>query len=162
MFNSLFSRILIALSSTMFVTTVNDCSAGKSIFTLNSASVTPDIPVAGENVYITIFYTVPEGMTVTGGTSEYSATYNFLPLSTTIEPLCSDVPCPLRSGQYTNESETMWPSGISGTLSTQMKWFDTDKDLLLCLGVTWKTLSTGTQIWNHSNRFPSFSRQNAH
>ena len=146
MFNSLFSRILIALTSTMFTTSVNDCSAGKSLFTLNSAYVAPDVPVAGENVSITIFYTVPEGMTITDGTSEYSATYNFLPLSTTVEPLCSDVPCPLKSGQYTNQSDTMWPSGISGTLSTQMKWFDADKDLLLCLGVTWKTLSNNMEL----------------
>ena len=85
-------------------------------------------------------------MTIADGTSEYSATYNFLPLTTTVGPLCADVPCPLKSGQYTNESDTMWPSGISGTLSTQMKWFDVDRDLLLCLGVTWKTLSNTTQL----------------
>jgi hypothetical protein len=153
MFNSLFSRIFIALTSTLYTTTVNDCSAGKSLFTLNSASVSPDVPVSGQNVYITLFYTVPQGMTITDGTSEYSATYNFLPLSKTVEPLCADVPCPLKSGQYTNTSETQWPSGVSGTLSTQMKWFSVEKDLLLCLGVTWKTLSNNTELWKIHHKF---------
>ena len=149
MFNSLLSRIF-ALTGAMFTATVTDCSAGKSLFTLNSASVTPDVPKAGDNVFITLYYTVPEGLIVTDGTSEYSVTYNFLPLTPTVESLCSNVPCPLGPGHYMNQSETVWPTGVSGTLSTQMKWYDTDKDLLLCLGVTWKTLSNSTAV---SKRF---------
>lgn len=149
MFNSFFSRMLLALSSTMFSATVKDCSAGTSLFTLNSASVLPDFPKAGDNVYITLFYTVPNGVRVTSGTSEYSATYNYIPLSKTVEPLCANVPCPLGSGQYTNQTETVWPSGLSGTLNTQMKWVSLDNKLLLCLGVTWKSLSNKTDVWKH-------------
>lgn len=142
----LHNLFLLALSSTMFTASVKDCSSGSSLFTLNSASVTPDIPVAGDQVQLSIDYTVPEGLTVTDGTSEYAVTYNFMPFAPTIEPLCANVPCPLLAGSYKNDSVSTWPSGLSGTIVTQMKWYDLDRDLLLCVGISWKTLSNHTDI----------------
>ena len=138
--------LLLALSSTMFTATVKDCSSGSSLFALNSASVTPGTPMAGDQVLLSIDYTVPQGLTVTNGTSEYSVTYNFLPFTPVVEPLCANVPCPLLAGSYKNDSLSTWPSGLSGTIVTQMKWYDLDRDLLLCVGISWKTLSNRTDI----------------
>jgi len=161
MFNS---ALLLALSASYFIANVKDCSSGTSLFILNSAVVMPDTPKAGDNVSLTIDYTVPTNMTVTDGTAEFAITYAFIPITPTIEPLCANVACPVVAGRYTNESISVWPSGISGTVTTQMKWYNTGHDLLLCVGITWKTLSSDTRLLNRGSRFrkPSASASPMH
>jgi hypothetical protein len=155
------SALLFTLGATSFIATVKDCSFGSSLFSLNSASVTPDSPKAGENVTLAIDYTVPPGAPVTDGTAEFDVKYSFIPLPTTIEPLCANVACPIVAGRYKNETVSVWPSGVSGTVSTQMKWYTPNKDLLLCLGVTWKSLSLDTRLSKLSSRLQKFRKPSA-
>ena len=117
-------------------TKVVDCGAGKSLFTIQAVSLDPPQPIANQNVSLRLDYSVPAGLTVTGGDATYAATYNFIPLSPTVEPLCSSIPCPLSSGSYSNVSYTLWPSGLSGNLVTKITWTDTDSRLLLCMSIT--------------------------
>ena len=99
----------------------------------------PANPAAGENVTLYLDYTVPDGITVTGGQTEYDVTYNYIPFSPSYEPLCQNIPCPLQAGRYSNASSSLWPSGLSGLLVTQMKWWDENQNLLLCVEMSGQT-----------------------
>jgi ML domain len=135
MINTLFSKAVLGLSALFLNATVNDCSSGTSVFKLNEVDIKPVNPVPGQDVALHIDYTVPEGVTVTDGTAEYDITYNFIPFEPTVEPLCQNVPCPLEAGTYSNTSISQWPSSLSGLLVTQMKWLDSNKNLLLCVEI---------------------------
>lgn len=117
---------------------LRDCGAGKSLFTINSLSLSPVSPNPGDNVLLNLDYTVPQGLTVVDGDATYSMTYNFLPLSPTVEPLCQDIPCPLSSGRYVNQSSSVWPTGLSGTLDTKIIWANEMGTQLLCMSISAK------------------------
>jgi hypothetical protein len=116
-------------------TTVSDCGAGKSVFTIQGLSLDPPNPVPNDNVSLHLDYSVPSGVIVTDGQAKYAATYNFIPLSPTIEPLCKNIPCPLSSGSYSNTTYMLWPSGLSGSLSTSITWVDERATQLLCIRI---------------------------
>lgn len=117
-------------------TKVADCGGGKSLFTIQSLSLDPAQPAPNDNVSLHLEYAVPLSVTITGGEARYAGTYNFIPLTTTVEPLCANVPCPLSTGFYTNTSSMVWPSGLSGSLVSKITWVDTDSRLLLCMSIT--------------------------
>jgi hypothetical protein len=127
---SIFSLLLLAAAPT-----VKDCSPANAVFKINAVSLSPAVPTPGENVTLNLEYTVPPGVTVTDGQSKYSATYNFIPLTPTVEPLCKNIPCPLGPGTYINGTISQWPSGLSGTLKTTIQWFDQDSNPLLCIAI---------------------------
>ena len=114
-------------------TKVVDCGVGKSVFTIDALSLDPAQPVPGENVSLYLDYSVPAGVTVNDGEARYAVTYNFLPLTPTVEPLCKNIPCPLSSGSYSNVTYMQWPSSLSGSLVTKIMWFDGNGVLLLCI-----------------------------
>jgi hypothetical protein len=114
---------------------LKDCGSAKSVFTLNSYSLTPAMPTPGSSVTLNLDYTVPEGVVVTGGVATYAFTYNFIPLSPTTEPLCSNVPCPLGPGTYSNHTITQWPSGLSGSFTIKNTWTDDGGAQLICLSI---------------------------
>jgi hypothetical protein len=118
--------------------TLKDCSSGTSVFTVNTMSLDPPNPAPGQQVGFTLDYTVPPSTVVTDGTARYEMTYNFIPLAPTIQPLCSNIPCPLESGRYLNTTYSMWPTGLSGTIMTRMKWLDTTGTILICTEISGK------------------------
>jgi hypothetical protein len=118
--------------------TLKDCSSGTSVFGVNSMSLNPPNPSPGDRVAFFLDYTVPTGSTVTDGTARYEVTYNFIPLSPTIETLCSNVPCPLGAGRYTNTTYSTWPTGLSGSIMTRMKWLEPSGAMLLCTEISGK------------------------
>jgi len=81
---------------------------------------------------------------VTGGTSVYSVTYNFIPLSPTTNDLCteinnSNITCPLKAGVIGIQSKGTVPDGLSGTTVIKNEWFNNEKERILCLQFTIKT-----------------------
>ena len=127
--------ILMVLTQSVPNPVVKDCGGGKTIFFLNAASIDPPNPAPNDAVTLHLDYTVPPGTLVTGGEAKYSATYNFIPLSPTVEPLCSNIPCPLGPGRYVNNSISRWPSGLSGSLTTTLRWSDEAANPLLCINI---------------------------
>jgi hypothetical protein len=115
-----------------------DCAPGKSVFKFNSATVTPDKPVAGSNFTIDLDFTVPDSTSITSGSAVYTTTYNFIPLSPTTEDLCKNTVCPINSGPHTQSSTSLFPSGLTGTISIKTQWFDTVQTNLLCYTLTLK------------------------
>lgn len=78
---------------------------------------------------------------ITGGTATYAITYNFIPLSPTVDDLCADQKddlCPLKEGHHHSESHSTFPSGLSGTLKSTITWKDTSGAQILCLEWTVK------------------------
>lgn len=135
-------RRLAALSS-LFVaafaaTTLKDCGAGTSLFRLDAAKLAPADPAPGDAVDLTLSYTVPAGVEIRGGIAEYDVTVNYIPVSPYTEPLCQDVPCPVREGVYTNTTRSTWPTGVHGLVVNKMIWKGEDAELLLCLQITSK------------------------
>jgi hypothetical protein len=114
---------------------LRDCGGAKSVLTLNSFSLTPAVPSPGDSVTLSIDYTVPEGVVLTGGVATYAFTYNFIPLNPTTEPLCSAIPCPLGPGRYTNHTVSQWPSGLSGSFTIKNTWRDDGGAQLICLSI---------------------------
>jgi hypothetical protein len=131
-------RSLLSLFVVAVAPVLKDCGNGKSLIKLNSFSLTPTIPVPGDNVFLHIDYTVPEGMIITGGVATYAVTYNFIPIAPTTEPLCGDIPCPLGPGRYVNTSVSQWPTGLRGNLLIKNTWVDELGAPLLCLSITAK------------------------
>jgi len=126
--------------STVWSATVKDCGVGISAFTIQDLSLSPLVPVSGQNVTLGIQYSVPSGMVVTDGIAKYSVTYNFIPFPPTTESLCSNIPCPLTSGTYSNATTSLWPTGLSGSLTTKMTWLTPDSQLLLCVSISGKVV----------------------
>jgi len=124
---------LLALNAVLSAAaTVKGCGGA---FTLLSASLNNTNPSPGDAVNLHLEYSVPSPIMITDGTAEYAVTYNFIPMSPTVEPLCANVPCPLGPGTYKNDTVANWPTGLSGKISTIMKWFDPSRFLLLCLNI---------------------------
>ncbi len=135
MFIRLLSSIagLVAMLSATTAATVKDCGGGTSIFKIQGLGLTPTAPSPGQDVTLHLEYDVPAGTMVTGGTTTYAVTLNFIPFQPSTEPLCQDIPCPLGPGSYTNDTSTTWPSGISGSFTSKMTWADEVGKQLLCV-----------------------------
>jgi hypothetical protein len=77
------------------------------------------------------------------GTSKYTVTYNFIPLSPTINDLCteianSNITCPLNN-HISSESKGSVPGGLSGTTVIKNEWFNEDNARILCMSFTIKS-----------------------
>ena len=115
---------------------VTDCSKGTSVFKFTSGSLLPDPVVPGKDSSITLNLEIPPGTNIDAGTAKYSFSFNGIPFAPTTEDLCSDVACPLLPGPYTNTTTSVFPSGVSGKVSTKIEWFDINGNRLLCADVT--------------------------
>jgi len=129
---------LVSLLALTIAPTVTDCGLDKSVFKVNSVGLLPLDPKPGERVAMNLDYTVPPGVTVTAGQAKYEITYNFIPITPTIEPLCQNIPCPLGPGTYVNSTYSNWPTGITGTVKTKITWADETGKQLLCIGIVAK------------------------
>lgn len=126
---------ILSLLTFAFAPVVKDCGSPTTLFKINAVSLSPIDPVPGHNVTLHLDYTVPNGLVVTDGQASYTVVYNFMPMTPTIEPLCKNIPCPLSAGTYSNDTTSLWPSGISGTLTTTIRWSNQDSKPLLCIRI---------------------------
>jgi hypothetical protein len=118
-----------------------DCSsASPDKFIINSLTLSADTASPGDNVSLGLLYTNPR--LVTDGTVTTSVTYNFIPLSPTVEPLCNSVPCPLDPGQHDGSSSLQIPTGISGTIVTKIVWAVANIQVL-CIQITLRVMRMG-------------------
>lgn len=115
---------------------VADCGLGKSVFTIVDQSFSPEPPVADKPYDYWFYYSVPEGVEVTGGTAKYSLNLNGIPFTPSTEDLCTQTSCPKVAGYHNETSTDTWPGGISGKVVSKLEWFDTNGNLLLCSQTT--------------------------
>jgi len=131
---SIFLALLFALNVSSQVV---DCAAGSTVFKIESQGFEPQPPVPGKDVTLWIDFTVPQGTIVSGGTSKYSITFNGIPFSPTIQDLCTQVTCPIKSQNLTSTSQ--WPTGLSGKVISKIQWYDENQTYLLCSQLTVKS-----------------------
>ena len=127
---------LFASLATLASSTLKDCGAGTSKFPLLDQGFSPDPPAVGDNTTLWFYYQVPDGVNINDGTAEYKITLNGIPFPSTVDPLCTQVTCPLTPGIYNLSSSSIWEGGVSGKIVSRISWYDTDKTLLLCSELT--------------------------
>lgn len=99
-------------------------------------SFSPDPAVPGENSTLLLSMTVPQE--ITDGTATYSTTFNFIPFSPTVEPLCGNIQCPILVGDLHTYSSFPIDPTLSGTLQLRIEWKDLSKVQLLCVEIKTK------------------------
>jgi hypothetical protein len=130
--------MLLALLLSVEAASVKDCGTSNALFSISALSLSPTDPLPGDNVTLHLEYNVPPPNTINDGTVSYDITYNFIPFAPSSEPLCMNVPCPLSPGKYTNDTTSKWPTGLSGTIMSVMRWKDLSSRLLLCVQISGK------------------------
>jgi hypothetical protein len=124
------SRALVLLA------TIRSCGIGRA--TLLGFDSQPAVPAPGDNVTLWVNYQIP-GAPVTNGTATYKVTLNGVPFPATIDPLCSQTNCPKETNvDYNETSWSIFPSGISGKIVSEVSWKDQDNALLWCVETTWR------------------------
>ena len=133
-----------------FLSILTLSSASITQFTMRSCGTSSDLaqnvilnvePILPQSDY-TLFLGADLSQTVNQGTSKYSVTYNFIPLSPTTEDLCteiakSNITCPLNN-TIASESKGSVPTGLSGTVVIKNEWFDISNARILCMQFTIK------------------------
>jgi hypothetical protein len=114
---------------------VTDCSKATALFDLTSMSFSPDPPIKGQNSTLLLSMNVPSE--VAGGTATYSVTYNFIPLTPTVNDLCLEVPggCPIKPGTLDTVSSIPFDGSLSGSLTLKILWKDLQEQQLMCVSV---------------------------
>ena len=124
---------LIALLTATLATataTIKNCGS-KTLFKINSLGFWPDPAVKNANSTVSLDYTVPGPDPIRAGTAKYTVTYNFIPLTPTVEDLCTQTKCPILPGTYNQSASSNYPD-LTGSLTTKIEWFDESNQPLLC------------------------------
>jgi hypothetical protein len=129
MFRSLF-LLVSAFQATS--ATIQNCGKDTSLFQLTELSLTPDPPVKGQSVKLSVTFQNP-GFSVVSGTSKTSASLNFVPVPDTIQPLCASTTCPLEMRQNERHTTTTWPDTLTGLIKSKLEWFNDTNEQLLCI-----------------------------
>jgi len=117
---------------------VMDCSKSTSLFKIKSMSFLPDPPVSGQNSTLLLSMNVPTQ--VSGGSATYSITYNFIPLSPSVENLCTTLPsgCPIMPGNLNTVSNIPFDISLKGSIGIKTVWKDTANNELMCVSINTK------------------------
>jgi len=114
--------------------TIKNCGIDTDLVQNIILSVEPVLPQSDYTLYVS----GDLSKEVTGGTSKYDVTYNFIPLSPSINDLCteiknSNITCPLTVGHIELQSKGTVPTGVSGSVTIKNQWFDSVGARILCM-----------------------------
>jgi len=119
----------------------NSCGKPTDIAQNIVLDIDPILPQTDYTLYLNADFSKE----VVKGTSKYTVTYNFIPLSPTVNDLCteiasSNITCPLNN-HISSQSKGSIPSGLSGTTTIKNEWFTdaTLQERILCMLFTIKT-----------------------
>ena len=137
MLKFLFASLLAAISYGQ--ASVKDCNTG-SVFAVTGLAFSPSIPIAGENITLSLAYKAPSE--VSAGTVDYKCDLNGLPVWSDKMDLCTQTVCPIASGQHNDISESPVPN-VSGKVVCTIKWSDLNGKNLLCIESVLKITGQG-------------------
>jgi hypothetical protein len=121
--------IATALGTSVNSGVVSDCSVNP-LFQITSLSLSPEIPVIGENTTLFSNYHVPSE--ITAGNTKYSCIYNGIPVISETDDLCTQTSCPITVGDHADKSVITIPD-VKGKLSCTIKWLDAAEKELMCI-----------------------------
>ena len=116
--------------------TITNCNTG-SRFELTDLALTPDPPIPGKQVGMTVHFINP-GPEVSDGTATTSVTLNFIPFQPTVKQLCEDTQCPIVTGANDRSTSSTWPETVTGVVSSKIVWTGVDGAELLCISIRTK------------------------
>ena len=133
----LFTSIISVYSVSSF--TYKSCGTPTDIAQNLELDIDPKLPEINYKLYLNADFSKE----VTGGSSKYTITYNFIPLSPSVNDLCteiasSNITCPL-SNHISSESKGTIPSGLSGSTTIKNEWFNFEGERILCMQFNIKT-----------------------
>lgn len=128
---------MLKLLTLALLASIRDCGEGMGRAALLSFDSQPVSPKAGDNVTLWVAYDLP-APAVTSGTATYSFSLNGIPFAPTVDPLCTQTACPIDVGLHNETSSSVFPSGVSGKIVSQIAWRDQDDALLWCVETVWK------------------------
>lgn len=102
--------LLALFAATATRASISDCG---SAFQITQLALTPDPPVQGRAVFLTLVFNNNEPDAVSAGTVTTDITRNGLPLSPSTQPLCDETECPILTGPNNRSTNTTWPA-VSG------------------------------------------------
>jgi hypothetical protein len=123
-------RLLSFFSMAFALGRVTDCNP-TSIFRPTSLALTPDPPIAGEEVHMTIKFDNPASE-ITEGTTTISLSLNGIPLDPIVEPLCENTVCPIAVGMNDRSKSLVWPD-VKGLINMKSVWASADNELMCIL-----------------------------
>jgi hypothetical protein len=114
---------------------IKDCDTS-SIFRPTQLALTPDPPIPGKPVRLTLIFdnTGPE---VIDGTVTTSLSVNYIPVSPSSGPLCENTACPIVVGSNDRSTETIFPS-VTGLIHSKVTWTNKSGQTLLCIDTSFK------------------------
>jgi hypothetical protein len=130
----MFKTLMLIFSGLM---SIRDCGNGMNRAALLSFGSSPANPKAGDNVTLYVYYDLP-APTITGGSATYSLTLNGIPFAPDVQPLCTQTKCPIENGIHNETSWSIFPSGVSGKIVSQIEWHDQNDELVWCVETTWR------------------------
>jgi len=134
----MFGRLVSLLSVFALATaSIKDCSSGTSVLQLTDLALSPDPPVLGQPLDMTVKFNNP-GEEIVDGTVTTSVTLNFIPFQPTVEALCTNTQCPLVSGANDRSTNSVWPDNVSGSIVSKIEWTAVDGTQLLCIQINAK------------------------
>lgn len=135
--------VLLSTLCVFSVANIKDCNTN-SVFRPTALGVSPDPPIPGKPVDLTLIFdnTGPE---INDGTISTSLIINGLPFPTISEPLCDIARCPITPGSNNQSTSVTWPQ-VSGNIKSQITWNDVNGQPLLCLNMNFKVPSGN--FWN--------------
>ena len=132
---------------------ITDCSQGTSLFQLKELALTPDPPVAGEKLFMTVVFTNP-GSEIDDGSVTTDVTLNFIPFTPSTVALCDSTECPLVSGFNNRSSSSVWPSNIAGKVVSKIVWSTLEEVELLCIKTTFSVGPSVSLRGKHNHSHP--------
>lgn len=127
-------RFLLAVAALITATTnaaIKDCNPA-SLFRPTELALTPDPPVRGQPVLMTVKFNNP-GPAVDAGTVTTSVSLNGIPFAPSSEALCTNTVCPIPTGAADRSTSTTWPDNVSGKVVSKSVWTGAGGEALLCV-----------------------------
>ena len=131
---------------------IKDCSNGASLLQLTDLALSPDPPVRGQTLDMTVKFNNP-GPEITDGTVTTSVTLNYIPFQPTVEVLCINTQCPLTTGANDRSTNSVWPDNVSGSIVSKIEWTAVDGTQLLCIQINARIADAkGKRLRNQHNQ----------
>lgn len=113
------------------ISSITDCGSTNGLFQITKLGLTPDPPIIGKDVDLTLFFENPES-DISEGIVETHVSINGIPYPPSTEDLCKSTTCPIIKGENNRSTKSVWPD-ISGKIISTLTWKKLSGELLLCL-----------------------------
>jgi hypothetical protein len=128
---------------------IDNCNEN-SILRITKLELSPDPPIKGEAVYMTVELDNPS-VDITDGTVLTTVSVNGFPYPASKQSLCENTACPIVTGFNNRSTESTWPSTVSGRITSKITWTGINGESLLCIEIIVSTGETPKLRINRSN-----------